>query len=107
MDKVKVEAGQIWRSNKNNKKVVITRVSYLIAYQMIDDIEVIFGNLDIGNYATHSWADWSLESSVPIQSEGCTGEAINDFTCPTCNNERCSKMEKKCWKCGNNLHRVG
>lgn len=29
---------------------------------------------------------------------------VNDHVCPTCNNERCSKQEKTCWKCGSNLH---
>ncbi len=32
-----------------------------------------------------------------------TTEAINDHVCPSCNNDRCSKTEKSCWKCGNLL----
>lgn len=30
--------------------------------------------------------------------------AVNDHVCPTCKNTRCSKTEKTCWRCGNNLH---
>jgi hypothetical protein len=26
---------------------------------------------------------------------------INDHVCPTCNNDRLSKTEKSCWRCGN------
>lgn len=26
--------------------------------------------------------------------------AVNDHTCPSCKNDRCSKSEKTCWKCG-------
>ncbi len=28
---------------------------------------------------------------------------VNDFTCPTCRNDRCSRSEKSCWKCGGAL----
>ncbi len=30
-------------------------------------------------------------------------EAVNDHTCPSCHNTKCSKSEKTCWKCGNAL----
>ncbi len=26
--------------------------------------------------------------------------AVNDYTCPNCNNNKCSRSEKSCWKCG-------
>jgi hypothetical protein len=29
--------------------------------------------------------------------------AVNDHICPSCRNDRCSKSEKSCWKCGNSL----
>lgn len=29
--------------------------------------------------------------------------AINNHICPTCKNDRVSKSEKSCWKCGNKL----
>lgn len=29
--------------------------------------------------------------------------AVNDHTCKWCNNNRCSKTEKSCWKCGGKL----
>ena len=28
---------------------------------------------------------------------------INDYVCPHCNNNRCSKSERTCWRCGNLL----
>lgn len=36
-------------------------------------------------------------------SVSATGQAINDHVCPTCTNNRCSKSEKSCWKCGGKL----
>jgi len=33
-----------------------------------------------------------------------SGVAINDHVCPVCGNNRCSKTEKICWRCGNSLH---
>lgn len=27
-------------------------------------------------------------------------KAINDYVCPACSNDKCSKTEKSCWKCG-------
>ena len=26
--------------------------------------------------------------------------AVNDYTCPHCKNDRCSRSERTCWKCG-------
>lgn len=28
---------------------------------------------------------------------------VNDYVCPSCRNDKCSKSEGKCWKCGNAL----
>ncbi len=30
-------------------------------------------------------------------------DAVNDHTCPSCHNTKCSKTEKTCWKCGGAL----
>lgn len=32
-----------------------------------------------------------------------SGQPVNDYTCPIIKNNRCSKSEKLCWKCGNKL----
>lgn len=44
---------------------------------------------------------------LPSASKTLTVEtnqiAINDFICKTCSNNRCSKSERACWKCGNLL----
>lgn len=29
--------------------------------------------------------------------------AVNNYTCPTCKNNRCNISEKLCWRCGNKL----
>lgn len=39
----------------------------------------------------------------PPQATQTTSPAINNHTCPTCQNNRCSKAERICWKCGGNL----
>jgi hypothetical protein len=34
----------------------------------------------------------------------CLGNTVvNDHICPTCGNDRVSKNENSCWKCGNSL----
>ena len=30
-------------------------------------------------------------------------ELVNDHICPACGNNRCSRSEIKCWRCGNKL----
>ncbi len=30
-------------------------------------------------------------------------DAVNDHTCPSCHNTKCSKTETTCWKCGGAL----
>jgi hypothetical protein len=32
-----------------------------------------------------------------------SAEPSNDYVCPTCQNDKCSKSEKICWRCGNKL----
>jgi hypothetical protein len=41
----------------------------------------------------------SAKTSAPVSNQS----VVNDHTCPTCKNDRCSKSEKTCWKCGNKL----
>lgn len=47
-----------------------------------------------------------IQVSAPTQASSAvapTPSAVNDYECPTCHNTRCSKAEKKCWKCGGQL----
>lgn len=37
------------------------------------------------------------------QTESVT-VAANDHVCPSCKNDRVSKAERTCWKCGSSLH---
>lgn len=39
---------------------------------------------------------FAVKAKVPAQST----KAINDYVCPACHNEKCSRTEKSCWKCG-------
>ena len=41
-----------------------------------------------------------VERSLPQQT---VVAAVNDCVCRTCRNDRCSKSEKTCWKCGGAL----
>ena len=45
-------------------------------------------------------------SNEPKSAKKCDDNlpAVNDWVCPTCNNNRVSKCESKCWWCGNDLH---
>jgi hypothetical protein len=50
------------------------------------------------------WIEHFAEKYVPEIKErsnvGPTNGPINDYVCPTCQNNRCSKSEIKCWRCG-------
>ncbi len=35
--------------------------------------------------------------------DGAVNTIVNDATCSKCNNNRCSKTENSCWRCGEKL----
>ena len=41
----------------------------------------------------------AIVNSVPVSVVN-SAKAVNDYTCPACHNNKCSKTEKSCWKCG-------
>ena len=41
--------------------------------------------------------------TLPPPMPAIVSVAINDHTCPGCGNNRCSKSERTCWKCGGKL----
>lgn len=43
------------------------------------------------------------EEAVDVPIHNSTATAVNDHVCPTCQNDRCNKQEKFCWKCGSTL----
>lgn len=45
----------------------------------------------------------STQASQAKLSDFNNQKAVNDFTCPHCKNNRCSKSEKSCWLCGGKL----
>ena len=55
------------------------------------------------------WGDWYARRFAPIDANitqpttATSSAAINDHICKTCGNDRCSKTEKICWKCGGKL----
>jgi hypothetical protein len=48
----------------------------------------------------HTLGPHAIQHAIHVADEV---QAVNDHTCPTCKNDRCSKTEKSCWKCGSNL----
>jgi hypothetical protein len=75
----------------NNKK------TYLVAVvKEYDPIHDVFIGEDI-TYIYNSKPDVTLTFSPPVS------KAVNDYTCPTCKNDKCSRNEKTCWRCGNKL----
>ena len=67
------------------------------------------------NAITIEWDDdvtwntnWGKASSFTVvdgetAATSASGTPVNDHVCPTCQNNKCSKSEKLCWKCGNPL----
>lgn len=59
----------------------------------------------------HSTDLFIVKELITAPVESCTlpvpmayVAAVNDHVCPSCNNNRCSKSEKSCWRCGSSLH---
>lgn len=42
----------------------------------------------------------TLTDSYKVNMVPQSTKAINDYVCPACHNNKCSKTEKSCWKCG-------
>jgi len=109
---IKVVVGQVWEYDGNkDQRYTINAIDnngrHCRAY-CADGSDCSFGNLDEQGCITGlvSTSDWKVISDVqPIVSAASTIAtiAVNDYTCPTCHNTRCSKSEGKCWSCGNNL----
>lgn len=43
---------------------------------------------------------WAEAGSAQVNGS----HSVNDYVCPTCSNDRVSKNETVCWKCGGKLH---
>lgn len=50
-----------------------------------------------------SICDCLSPSAQPIFTNENESVATNNHICPSCNNDRVSKTEKSCWKCGSKL----
>jgi hypothetical protein len=78
-----------------------------------EDLVEINGSKEMSMVSVFSGLDDGMEFIVPghelsYQYGGGQGPiaamtAINDHTCPTCKNDRCSRNERTCWRCGNKL----
>jgi hypothetical protein len=108
---IKVVVGQIWEFNKQqDNRYTISAIDnngkHCRAYDANGN-ECSFWYLDEQGCA--KWivndSSWKVVGDVfdGAQVPYATTAAINDYTCPTCHNTRCSKSEGKCWSCGNNL----
>jgi len=65
------------------------KISYMYLFMSPEEICESFG---ITDRAIDSYMDQFKPKS-----------AINDHVCPGCKNDRCSKSERICWKCGGSL----
>jgi hypothetical protein len=58
------------------------------------------------DYKLVGWGlSWNKRRFEKVDDNSITGPIplVNDRICPTCKNDRCSRTEKACWKCGNSL----
>ena len=44
--------------------------------------------------------EWKPIEQAPISKDS---NPVNDHVCPACGNNKCSRSEIKCWRCGNKL----
>lgn len=50
-----------------------------------------------------NWCECELTNVQTNIINMTANQIINDYICPTCKNNRCSKSEKLCWRCGEKL----
>ena len=77
--------------------------------------EEMFGNMDCNPFCVDIKHDLYYDDSIPAVKFGAFStlassvtattvavneSLVNDHTCGHCGNNRCSKQEKTCWKCG-------
>src|ERR1700723_4317223 len=62
------------------------------------------GNI-VSRSDTHHWyvSRFEAVSSGSVVQPSIPTVAVNDHVCPSCQNNRVSRSEKTCWKCGNPL----
>lgn len=88
--KLTLEQATAWCDQLNKLGIATFQLCPAIfEVQVLDDFS--WGDLswdDLRNQPT----DLGLNANVTV---------INDHVCPSCKNDKCSKAEKSCWKCGN------
>ncbi len=114
---MKVEVGQIWEwiCNPQDHPFRYYRAEIIFVNQEMIQSQIVYSNTEIrplgmiltahlkrkDPYQHQLEFNWNLYSDIekPITSN----YLVNDFICPSCKNDRCSRSEKICWRCGNSL----
>ncbi len=78
-------------------QIVEDYISYLYDEGQIEKVPTGYEPTDL-----FLWPE-DLESEISTSPNVNLSVAVNDYVCPTCKNDRCSKREKICWRCGHNL----
>jgi hypothetical protein len=68
----------------------------------IKSIESYYAWVAVDDYGSLTFTPENITIDSPIETPSSSA-VINDHICPTCSNNRCSKSEKTCWRCGNKL----
>ncbi len=95
------ETGEVWQYMGSTKDVHQFRHrSFIHASMPFTDPVRAYDQFDIqvGDFDPYGSSSQGLDPS-PNGAK----PAINDHVCPGCKNDRCSKTERICWKCGEPL----
>ncbi len=101
--------GDLWENDKvpldakEGQGFALKRLSESLATALANQMSATFPRETfvikaIGSNGEPIHANVTVSSNTAINAP-----AINNHTCPTCRNDRCSKTEKSCWKCGSKL----
>ena len=56
--------------------------------------------VDVDLISFSGYYAFRFEALSTDNAAAMTGAPINDYVCKACRNEKCSRTEKSCWRCG-------
>jgi hypothetical protein len=115
---IKQAIEQVWLNYGNCNRmnmpamvsIVLSKLNVISTFQAEDQVRkcirethLCVKGRDGGIMRPNLTAQFNASVERDLLKEVSATVAINNHTCPSCRNDRVSKSEHSCWKCGNKL----